>query len=159
MSLNENSVAPDFTAANDNGNSASLADFRGKYIILYFYPKDNTTGCTAEACDFRDNMSVLTEYGAAVIGVSPDSAKSHNKFREKYALNFMLLSDEDKEICRLYGVWTEKSMYGRKYMGVERTTFLIDKQGLIRRIWRKVKVQGHIAEVLSFLQSIQNTDS
>lgn len=151
--------APNFTAVNDGGGTISLADFLGKYIVLYFYPKDNTTGCTAEACDFRDNMSVLTEYDTAVIGVSPDSVKSHNKFREKYALNFTLLSDEDKEICRLYGVWTEKSMYGRKYMGVERTTFLIDKQGLIRRIWRKVKVRGHIAEVLSFLQSIQNADS
>lgn len=143
--------APDFTAPTDNGGTISLRSLRGKHIILYFYPKDDTSGCTAEACDFRDNMQRLTSSNAIVLGVSPDSPKSHDKFKQKYELNFALVSDESHEICENYGVWVEKSMYGRKYMGVERSTFVINPEGVITHEWRKVKVPGHVDEVLAAL--------
>ena len=133
-----------------NEKAYSLSDFRGEKVILYFYPKDNTSGCTQEACDFRDNINRLTTY-ATVVGVSPDSIKSHLKFREKQSLNFILLSDEEHKLAEEYGVWKEKSMYGRKYMGIERSTFIIDKNGNIEKEWRKVKVKGHVDEVIDYL--------
>lgn len=127
-----------------------ITDFKGQRVILYFYPKDNTSGCTQEACGFRDNINRLTEY-AQVIGVSPDSIKSHAKFRENHGLNFILLSDPDHILSEKYGVWKEKSMYGRKYMGIERSTFILDKDGNIEKEWRKVKVKGHIDNIIEYL--------
>lgn len=126
-----------------------LSDFTGKKVILYFYPKDNTSGCTQEACDFRDNMNRLTKY-AKVVGVSPDSIKSHIKFQEKQGLNFILLSDTEHTLAEKMGVWIEKSMYGRKYMGIDRSTFILDEKGNIIKEWRKVKVKGHVDEVIGF---------
>ena len=128
----------------------SLNDFKGQKVILYFYPKDNTSGCTQEACDFRDNINRLTSY-ATVIGVSPDSIKSHKSFKEKQSLNFILLSDSEHKIAEEFEVWKEKSMYGRKYMGIERSTFVLDENLNIIKEWRKVKVKGHIAEVIDYL--------
>ncbi len=147
--------APNFNASTDGGGTISLKDLRGKTVVLYFYPKDDTSGCTAEACDFRDNMQRLTSSGAVVLGVSPDSPKSHDKFKQKYELNFALVSDESHEICESYGVWVEKSMYGRKYMGVERSTFVINSEGILAHEWRKVKVPGHVDEVLAVLSSVK----
>ena len=127
-----------------------MNDFRGQRVILYFYPRDNTSGCTQEACDFRDNMNRLTQY-ATVIGVSPDSVKSHLKFKEKQNLNFILLSDVEHALADAFGVWVEKSLYGRKYMGIERSTFVLDEHLNIVKEWRKVKVKGHVDEVIEFL--------
>ena len=128
----------------------SLNDFKGQKVILYFYPKDNTSGCTQEACDFRDNINRLTNY-ATVIGVSPDSIKSHKSFKEKQSLNFILLSDPEHKLAEEFEVWKEKSMYGRKYMGIERSTFILDKNGKVEKEWRKVKVKGHVDEVIEYL--------
>ena len=128
----------------------SLNDFKGQKVILYFYPKDNTSGCTQEACDFRDNINRLTSF-ATVIGVSPDSIKSHLKFKEKQDLNFILLSDPEHKLAETFNVWVEKSMYGRKYMGIERSTFVLDENLNIIKEWRKVKVKGHIDEVIDYL--------
>ena len=133
-----------------NEKEFSLDEFKGQKVVLYFYPKDNTSGCTQEACDFRDNINRLTNY-ATVIGVSPDSIKSHKSFREKQGLNFVLLSDPEHLLLEKFGVWKEKSMYGRKYMGVERSTFILNKDGGIEKEWRKVKVKGHVDEVIKFL--------
>lgn len=133
-----------------NEKEYSLADFKGKKVVLYFYPKDNTSGCTQEACDFRDNINRLTKY-ATVIGVSPDSIKSHIKFKEKQILNFILLSDPEHTLSLAFNVWKEKSMYGRKYMGIERSTFILDEDLNIIKEWRKVKVKGHVDEVIKFL--------
>ena len=130
----------------------SLNDFKGQKVILYFYPKDNTSGCTQEACDFRDNINRLTSF-ATVIGVSPDSIKSHLKFKEKQSLNFILLSDPEHKLAEAFNVWTEKSMYGRKYMGIERSTFVLDENLNIIKEWRKVKVKGHIDEVIDYLNA------
>jgi peroxiredoxin Q/BCP len=152
--LNEGDKAPDFTTHDDKGNTVSLKDFRGKKVVLYFYPKDDTTGCTKEACDFRDNLARIKRKDAVVLGVSPDSEKKHAKFKDKYDLTFPLLADEEKKILNDYGVWKEKSMYGRKYMGVERTTFLIDEKGKIAKIFPKVKVAGHVDEVLQALSEM-----
>ena len=127
----------------------SLNDFKGQKVILYFYPKDNTSGCTQEACDFRDNINRLTNF-ATVIGVSPDSIKSHLKFKEKQGLNFILLSDPEHKLAETFNVWVEKSMYGRKYMGIERSTFVLDENLNIIKEWRKVKVKGHVDEVIQF---------
>ena len=138
--------------ADGNEKEYSPEEYRGQRVILYFYPKDNTSGCTQEACDFRDNMNRLTKY-AVVIGVSPDSIKSHKSFREKQGLNFILLSDPEHKLAEKYGVWKEKSMYGRKYMGIERSTFVINPKGEIEKEWRKVKVKGHVDEVIEFLNS------
>jgi len=147
--------APAFYQNTDEGSKIRLSEFKGeKNVVLYFYPKDSTPGCTQEACDFQSNLTKFKKQDAVVIGVSPDSVKSHLKFKEKYDLNFLLISDESKEVCEKYGVWVEKSMYGRKYMGVERSTFLIDKQGKIAAIWPKVKVKGHIDEVYEKLKEI-----
>ena len=153
--LNEGDKAPDFSVKDDKGNDVSLQDFRGKKLVLYFYPKDDTTGCTAEACDFRDNLARIKREDAIVIGVSPDSEKKHAKFKTKYELTFPLLADEEKKIVNDYGVWKEKSMYGRKYMGVERTTFIIDEKGKIAKIFPKVKVAGHVDEVLAALAEMK----
>ena len=130
----------------------SLNDFKGQKVILYFYPKDNTSGCTQEACDFRDNINRLTNF-ATVIGVSPDNIKSHLKFKEKQDLNFVLLSDPEHKLAEAFKVWVEKSMYGRKYMGIERSTFVLDENLNIIKEWRKVKVKGHVDEVIEYLNS------
>ena len=130
----------------------SLNDFKGQKVILYFYPKDNTSGCTQEACNFRDNINRLTSF-ATVIGVSPDSIKSHLKFKEKQSLNFILLSDPEHKLAEAFNVWVEKSMYGRKYMGIERSTFVLDENLNIIKEWRKVKVKGHVDEVIDYLNA------
>ena len=139
--------------AEGNEKEFSLNDFKGQKVILYFYPKDNTYGCTQEACDFRNNINRLTSY-ATVIVVSPDSIKSHKSFKEKQSLNFILLSDPEHKLAEKFEVWKEKSMYGRKYMGIERSTFIIDKSGNIEKEWRKVKVKGHVDEVIEYLSAI-----
>ena len=136
-----------------NEKEFSLNDFKGQKVILYFYPKDNTSGCTQEACDFSDNINRLTNY-ATVIGVSPDSIKSHQSFKDKQSLNFILLSDPEHKLAEKFEVWIEKSMYGRKYMGIERSTFIIDKSGNIEKEWRKEKVKGHVDEVIEYLSAI-----
>lgn len=143
--------APDFTLASTGGKSFRLDDFKGKKLILYFYPKDDTPGCTTEACDFRDRFERLLSMGVSVLGVSKDSLKNHEKFSSKYQLSFPLGSDESSDVCERYGVWIEKSMYGKKYMGIERSTFLIDETGKIQKIWRNVKVPGHVDEVIAAL--------
>jgi peroxiredoxin Q/BCP len=143
--------APDFKAATDDGTTVSLKDFRGKKIILYFYPKDDTPGCTQEACDFRDSIARFKKKDAVVLGVSPDSVASHQKFKTKFELPFPLLADEDHKIAEAYGVWAEKSMYGRKFMGIVRSTFLIDEKGKIAEVYGKVKVNGHVGELLGKL--------
>jgi peroxiredoxin Q/BCP len=143
--------APAFILASSEGKTLNLKDFAGKKIILYFYPKDNTSGCTKEACSFESNLKAIKKKGAEVIGVSADSVDSHVKFAKKYGLSFPLLSDEKKEIIKSYGVWKEKSMYGRKYFGIERTTVVIDEKGIVRHIFNKVKVDGHTDEVLAVL--------
>ena len=140
--------APEFKLKNDEGMEVSLKDFKGKKVILYFYPKDDTPGCTKEACDFKDNQKKIANENAVVLGVSADGVDSHVKFKKKYGLPFQLLSDPDKKMLQTYDVWKEKSMYGKKYMGIERSTFLISKDGTIKRIWRKVAVGGHVHEVL-----------
>lgn len=153
--LKEGRKAPAFALPSTEGKAIRLSDFKGKKnIVLYFYPKDNTPGCTAEACDFRDSLKRIQRKDTVVLGVSPDPVASHEKFREKYGLTFPLLSDEGKEMLRKYGVWKQKSLYGRKFMGVERTTVLIDKEGKIRKVFPKVKVKGHVDEILEALKEI-----
>ncbi len=149
--LKEGDKAPEFKLTADTGEKISLSKFRGKKIVLYFYPKDNTSGCTAEACDFRDNINVFNKKDIVVIGVSKDSVESHKRFKEKYKLPFLLLSDETIDVLKAYGVWKEKSLYGKKFMGVERTTFIINEKGIIEKIFSKVKVKGHIEEILKNL--------
>ena len=144
--------APEFSLLNQDGKKISLKDYLGKKVVLYFYPKDDTSGCTKEACNFRDEFPKFTKTKAVIFGVSPDSVKSHKKFAEKFDLNFDLLADEEKKVVEKYEVWKEKSMYGRKYMGVERTTFIIDEKGKIKTIFNKVKVDGHNKEVLEALK-------
>ena len=146
--------APDFTLATDGNGKVTLSKLKGKKVILYFYPKDDTSGCTAEACGFRDNLPKFGRTDATVIGISRDSVASHDKFKKKYDLPFILGSDEDGKVCEAYGTWVEKSMYGRKYMGIERATFLIDAKGVVRNVWRKVKVPGHVDEVLAAAKAI-----
>jgi peroxiredoxin Q/BCP len=146
--------APDFHLPRDGGDVVSLASFAGRKLVLYFYPKDDTSGCTAEAIEFNELAKDFSAAGAAILGASPDPVKKHDKFRDKYGLSFPLVANEDKVMLAAYGVWVEKSMYGRKYMGVERTTFLLDERGVILKIWRKVKAKGHAAEVLAALRSI-----
>jgi peroxiredoxin Q/BCP len=150
-------TAPDFrlTAVDPNGErEVTLAEFRGRPLVLYFYPKDETPGCTKEACSFRDLSSAFAEKGAAILGVSPDSASKHARFIANHGLSFPLLADEDKAVCEAYGVWKEKMNYGKKYMGVERTTFLIGADGIVKKVWPKVKVDGHVDAVLAALQDI-----
>lgn len=146
--LNEGDKAPAFDMAASEGGRVSLASLSGKNIVLYFYPKDDTPGCTVEAKDFRDMMKDFEAANTVIIGVSKDSVKSHDKFKEKYCLPFPLGSDEDGAVCDAYGVWVEKSMYGKKYMGIQRATFLIDGKGVIRKTWPKVSVDGHAKDVL-----------
>jgi peroxiredoxin Q/BCP len=149
--LQVGSKAPDFSLPTGDGGTIALKDLRGKTVILYFYPRDNTSGCTKEACDFRDRFRLIERKGAVVIGVSADSAASHRKFSEKYDLPFTLGSDESREVLLKYGVWKEKSLYGRLFKGIVRTTFVIDGKGVITHIFPRVKVQGHVDEILSLL--------
>jgi peroxiredoxin Q/BCP len=149
--LQEGSQAPDFTLPDENGSEVSLSQFRGKKVVLYFYPKDNTPGCTKEACSFRDNYDAILDKGAVVIGVSADSAKSHQNFKSKYELPFYLLSDPEKGTIQQYEAWGEKKMYGKSYEGVIRSTYVIDEEGRIARVFPKVKPAEHASEVLSVL--------
>ncbi len=149
MALDIGQKAPDFTLPTNGGREVTLSDFAGKKVIVYFYPKDATSGCTKQACGFRDHKPQFDSKGITIIGISRDSVKSHDKFVDKENLNFILASDEDGSTCENYEVWVEKSMYGKKYMGIERSTFLIDKAGNIGEVWHKVKVLGHVEEVLS----------
>ena len=143
--------APDFSLPDDTGAMRRLSEFRGQPVVLYFYPKDDTPGCTTEACSFRDNYSAFQKAGVVVLGVSPDAPKAHTKFKQKYELPFTLLADEKHEVCQLYGVWGLKKMYGREYEGVFRTTFLIDAEGKIKQVFKDVKPSEHIPEVLAAL--------
>jgi len=154
MSLEPGAPAPDFNLPTDGRDGASLAALKGKIVVMYFYPKDDTSGCTSEAVAFSESKAAFDAAGAMVIGVSKDSVASHAKFRAKYDLTIELASDVDGEVVEAYGVWIEKSMYGRKYMGIDRSTFLIDRQGVIQRVWRKVKVPGHVQEVLEAVQAL-----
>jgi peroxiredoxin Q/BCP len=149
-------AAPDFTLSDQHGKPVTLAQFRGTPVVLYFYPKDDTPGCTREACAFRDAQSAYEAAGAKVIGVSPDSPASHKKFAGKYQLPFTLVADPEKAACQSYGVWKEKNMYGKKSMGVERTTFLIDATGTVRKVFPRVKVDGHSDQVLDALKTLQS---
>lgn len=152
--IEEGVKAPAFTLETDDGKKLSLNDLKGKKTVLYFYPKDDTPGCTKEAIAFTEEMTKFKRAGAAVIGVSKDSVSRHQKFKEKHGLKVTLGADEKGDAVEKYGVWVEKNMYGRKYMGIERSTFLIDEKGVIRKIWRKVKVPGHAAEVLEAVKSL-----
>ena len=154
MSVDVGSKAPDFTMPTDGNESVTLSKLKGKKVVLYFYPKDDTSGCTAEACGFRDSFPDYTGAGAVVIGISKDSVASHDKFKNKHNLPFILASDAGSDVCEKYGTWVEKSMYGRKYMGIERCTYLLDQEGVVRGIWHKVKVSGHAAEVLKAAQAL-----
>ena len=154
MTLQIGDKAPAFTLATDGGGKVTLASLKGKNVVLYFYPKDDTSGCTAEACGFRDEQPKFKKMDAVVLGVSRDSAASHDKFKKKYQLPFTLGSDETSGVCEAFGVWVEKSMYGKKYMGIERTTFLIDGKGKIAQIWRKVKVPGHVEAVATAAKAL-----
>lgn len=146
-------LAPDFSVLADDGRTVTLASLRGKTVILYFYPKDDTSGCTKQACDLRDGFPRFTKDGAVILGVSPDSVKSHVKFKAKFDLPFTLLADTDHAVAESYGVWKEKSMYGRKYMGIERTTFVIDPKGTISHVFAKVKPETHAADVSAALKA------
>ncbi len=156
--LEEGTKAPAFTAVSDNGKKVKLSDFKGKPVVLYFYPKDDTPGCTKEACAFRDKSADWQALGAVILGVSCDDAQSHAKFRDKYQLNFPLLVDEDHKIAELYGAWREKNMYGKKSMGVQRSTYLIDAQGKVAKVWKRVSVDGHDEQVLEALKAIAAED-
>ena len=152
--VKDGGVAPDFELQLGEGKSLRLSGLKGRPVVLYFYPKDDTSGCTAEAKDFTRLISAFRKAGAEVVGVSPDGVESHQRFRKKHALRIRLAADKDAKVAQAYGVWVEKSMYGRTYMGVERATFLIDKAGCIARIWRKVKVPGHAEEVLAAVAAL-----
>jgi thioredoxin-dependent peroxiredoxin len=153
MVINENSIAPDFELQNEEGVKIRLADYRGKPVVLYFYPKDDTPGCTNEACGFRDDYSAFTKKDIIILGVSPDTSKSHKKFKDKYNLPFPLLADIDHKVCELYGVWGRKQMMGKEYDGVFRTTFVIDREGKIVKVFEKVKPSEHAKEVLEAVLS------
>ncbi|MFZ5625619.1 MAG: thioredoxin-dependent thiol peroxidase [Gemmatimonadota bacterium] len=150
--LTPGTKAPAFTLKSDAGETVSLSDFKGKKVVLYFYPKDDTPGCTTEACELRDNWRAIQQAGAVVLGISPDGVQSHQKFKARHDLPFPLLADEDHKVAEAYGAWGEKSMYGRKYQGILRTTFIIDESGEVRRVFEKVKPKGHAAEVLAALK-------
>ena len=153
-SLKEGAIAPDFTLPTDGGGNLALASLKGRKVVLYFYPKDDTSGCTAESKDFNALKADFAAAGTVIVGISPDGVASHDKFKAKYGLDFVLAADTEKSVLGAYGVWVEKSMYGRKYMGVERTTVLIDAVGRIARVWPKVKVPGHAAEVLAAARAL-----
>jgi len=152
--LEVGSKAPAFTMVSDSGKKTKLSDFKGQSVVLYFYPKDDTPGCTKEACAFRDASAQFKELGAVVLGVSPDDEASHAKFRDKYSLNFPLLADPDHSVAEIYGAWREKNMYGKKSMGVQRSTYLISADGKVARVWKKVSVDGHDSAVLEALQGL-----
>jgi peroxiredoxin Q/BCP len=147
--LNEGDAAPDFELPSNNGETVKLSSLKGKVVVVYFYPKDNTSGCTKQAVEFSERLNEFVDAGVEVLGISPDSLKSHQNFREKHGLTVTLLADENKNVISAYDAWGEKKLYGRTYMGVVRSTFLIDRKGKIARIWRKVKIPGHIDEVLA----------
>ena len=151
--LEEGTTAPDFTLMSDAGTEVSLSDYRGQKVVLYFYPKDDTPGCTTEACSFRDDHSDIVAVGAAVLGVSPDNLKSHDKFKSKYNLPFALLSDPDHQVAEKYGAWGEKKMYGKTYEGILRSTFIVDEEGKIAKVFPKVTPKDHSQEVLEFLKA------
>lgn len=153
MMISIGQKAPDFTLPTDEGKTFRLSDYLGQKVVIYFYPKDDTPGCTTEACDFRESMEQFNQLNCKVIGISRDSIASHVKFKEKYELNFPLGSDEDGAVCKLYGTWAEKSMFGKKYFGVNRCTFLVNEQGNIQFIWPKVSVSSHIKDILKLLKS------
>jgi len=146
--IKQGDKAPEFKGVNQNGDAVSLSSYAGKKLVLYFYPKDDTPGCTAEACNLRDNYNQLLSEGYAILGVSPDNEKKHQKFIDKYDLPFDLLADTEKETCEMFGVWVQKSMYGREYMGVARTTFIIDENGIVEEVISKVKTKEHTAQIL-----------
>ena len=152
--VEEGETAPDFTLAADDGRQVKLSDLRGKPVVLYFYPKDDTPGCTKEACAFRDRTAELKAKGAVVLGVSPDDVESHGKFRDKFSLNFPLLADLGHQVAERYGAWREKNMYGKVSMGVQRSTFVIDGEGKVRKVWKKVNVDGHDQQVLEALAAL-----
>jgi peroxiredoxin Q/BCP len=154
MSVEIGKPAPDFSVPGDGGGTVSLSALKGKPVVLYFYPKDDTPGCTTEACGFRDAMPDFSNVKAQIVGVSKDSVKRHDNFKAKHDLNFALASDEDGKVCEAYGVWVKKKNYGREYMGIERSTFLIDKDGIVREIWRKVRVKGHVDAVLEAAKAL-----
>jgi peroxiredoxin Q/BCP len=151
MTVSSGMLAPEITLPDETGVTRHLSDYRGSPVVLYFYPKDDTPGCTTEACNFRDDYAVYQQAGVVILGVSPDTSKAHMKFKEKYHLPFTLLADQDHKICDAYGVWGPKKMYGRSYEGVNRTTFLIDSQGKIIKVFEKVKPEGHSQEILAAL--------
>ncbi|MFL5520517.1 MAG: thioredoxin-dependent thiol peroxidase [Gemmatimonadales bacterium] len=152
--LKEGAKAPAFSLPADDGRTVALKELKGTKVVLYFYPKDDTSGCTVEACEFRDSWASVQRMGAVVLGVSPDGVKSHGRFKEKFELPFPLLADEDHAVANAYGVWGEKSMYGRKYFGILRTTFIIDEAGRVAKVFEKVKPKGHAAEVLAALRVV-----
>ena len=154
MSLTIGDKAPDFTVATDGGGTFCLSEMMGHNVIIYFYPKDDTPGCTKEACEFRDSLPDFSNSSSKIIGISKDTVAKHDKFKSKYDLPFMLGADLEGDVCGVYGTWVEKSMYGRQYMGIERATFLVDKEGVLQGIWRKVKVKGHVEEVLGAVQNL-----
>ena len=149
MTLQIGEAAPDFTLPTDAHETITLSQLRGKNVVLYFYPKDDTPGCTRQACDFRDNFAIFKKHGIEVFGISKDSAKAHTKFKEKYTLPFTLLVDANADVCEAYGVVDKKNLFGKTFLGITRSTFLIDEKGQIRAIWRKVKVDGHVEQVLN----------
>jgi peroxiredoxin Q/BCP len=151
--IEEGKKAPAFTLTADDGSKVKLSDLVGSSVVLYFYPKDDTPGCTREACAFRDRQQELQKLGARVFGVSPDSLDSHRKFRDKYALNFPLLADPDHKVAEKYGAWREKNMYGKTTMGIQRSTYLIDREGKVARVWRRVQVDGHDEQVIEALKA------
>ncbi|WP_246258582.1 thioredoxin-dependent thiol peroxidase [Kroppenstedtia pulmonis] len=155
--LKEGDLAPDFTLPASSGKSVSLSDYRGKNVILYFYPKDLTPGCTTQSCDFRDHQGTFSDLDTVILGVSLDDLKSHAKFIEKHGLPFLLLSDTEAEVSRMYDVYKEKNMFGKKKWGIERSTFIIDREGKLAKIYRKVKVQGHVEDTLAFVKEHLNT--
>tara|TARA_Y100000766_G_scaffold30358_1_gene21129 strand:+ start:485 stop:949 length:465 start_codon:yes stop_codon:yes gene_type:complete len=154
MSLAIGDKAPDFTIATDGGGTFCLSEMMGNNVIIYFYPKDDTPGCTKEACEFRDSLPDFSKSDSKIIGISKDTVAKHDKFKSKYELPFTLGADLEGAVCEAYGTWVEKSMYGRQYMGIERATFLVDKEGVVQGIWRKVKVKGHVEEVLAAVQNL-----
>ncbi len=154
MSLAIGDKAPDFTIATDGGGTFCLSEMMGNNVIIYFYPKDDTPGCTKEACEFRDSLPDFSKSSSKIIGISKDTVAKHDKFKSKYELPFTLGADLEGAVCEAYGTWVEKSMYGRQYMGIERATFLVDKEGVVQGIWRKVKVKGHVEEVLAAVQNL-----
>lgn len=151
MTIAVGDKAPDFTLPDDKEKNVTLSQCRGKKVILYFYPKDHTPGCTKEACDFRDQHAVFKQHGIEIFGISKDSAKTHTKFKDKYTLPFSLLVDANADVCEAYGVVNKKSLFGKTFLGIERSTFLIDEKGVVQAIWRKVKVKGHVEQIINEL--------